>query len=488
MEFESAIQETVAREIPEREVPERNSSLHASIRDGVSYAVMLGCAETYFSAFGIFLRAGTLQVGLLASLPQLFAAIVQWASALRMDRFTSRRAVVIAGGVAQAVSLVPIALLPFIFEKGNTPVVFLILLALVYHGGNGATIPVWNSLIGDLVPPDIRGRFFGHRNMLTGMATFASLLLAGGVLHGFDYAGIPALGFLICFSAAFIARMNSVRWLTRYDDPAFRILPEQVFTFREFLRRSPQSNFAKFVFFIGAINFGVAFSAPYFALYMLRDLQFSYVEYTVVSATAMITQFLTFRYWGGLSDRFGNKKILNVCGWGVAVLPILWLFSAKIGYLLVIQTFGGFVWSGFSLASANFLFDAVTPPKRARCVAYLGLVNGCLLFLGSLAGGYAAIHLPKTFYIGSWTWTPPFILPVIFVISGLIRVAASGMMLRKFKEVRPVEPIGHKALIYKISHVKPIVDLTFGVFTGLFRGHLNGENGKKERESSTQFP
>ena len=468
----------VKEEVAERAATrEKDSSLRASIRDGVSYAVMMGGAETYFGAFGIFLKATTLQVGILASLPQLFGSVMQWFSALRMDRIRSRRKVVIAGAVAQALSLVPMAFLPFLFGSGTLPVICLILLVMVYHGGNGATVPVWNSLIGDLVDPSVRGRFFGHRNMLTGMATFISLVLAGSLLHVFDQGGIPALGFFICLSVAFVARMNSVRWLTRYEDPELRILPDQVFTFRQFLRRSRHSNFAKFVFFIGAINFGVAFSAPYFALYMLRDLQFSYVEFTLVSGTATITQFLTFRYWGGLSDRFGNKKILNVCGWGVAVLPTFWLFSAYIPYLLVVQIFGGFVWSGFSLASANFIFDAVTPPKRARCVAYQGLVNGFFMFIGSLAGGYAAVHLPGRFSLGPWTWEPAFILPVIFLISGLIRLVAASILLRKFEEVRPVEPIGHRELIFRISQIKPIAGATFGLFTGLFRDQRNGRNG-----------
>lgn len=369
-------------EAPKETKEEENPSLHASIKDGVSYAVMMGCGETYLGPFGIFLRATTLQIGLLATLPQLFGALMQWVAALKMDRFQSRRKIILAGAATQAMTLVPMALLPFLFGIGSIPVLYLLVLTVVYQGANGSTVPIWNSLIGDLVPSNIRGRFFGYRNRLTGMSSFISLILAGIILDLFDRADKAAVGFLIIFSMAFLARLNSLRWLSKYEDPEFFIAPDQAFTFRQFLRRSPYSNFAKFVFFIGAINFGVSFSAPYFALYMLRDLHFSYLEFTIVIGVATITQFLTFRYWGELSDRFGNKKILNVCGWGVAAVPMLWLVSPHILYLVIIQIYSGFVWSGFSLASANFIFDAVTPPKRARCVAYQGLVNGFFLFLG----------------------------------------------------------------------------------------------------------
>jgi MFS family permease len=458
--------------------PESSPSLKASIKDGVSNAVMLGCGESYFNAFSIFLRASTLQVGLLATLPQLFGAIMQWLGALNLDRFRRRRLVIILGASTQAFTLLPIAFVPFLFGKGNLSIPFLLIVMMIYFGANGYVVPAWNSLIGDIVKPAERGLFFGHRNRLTGMGTFISLSLAGLILHLFEKAGIPEVGFLVVFSAAFIARLNSVRWLSRYYDPEFRVSPDQVFTFRQFLRRSPHSNFAKFVFFIGAINLGVAFSAPYFALYMLRDLDFSYVEYAIIIAVSTITQFLTFRYWGRLSDRFGNKKILNVCGWGVGLVPILWLFSSHILYLMVIQVFGGLVWSGFSLASANFIFDAVTPPKRARCVAYQGLVNGVLVFIGSLLGGYAAGHLPQSLDLGMWTWRPPFMLLMVFLISGIMRLAAAALFLPKFKEVRSVEAIGHGELVFRVSHIKSFAEATFSLFTGLFDEQKSDGDGK----------
>jgi len=439
---------------------------------------MMGAGENYLGPFGIFLRATTLQVGLLATVPQLFGAVMQFAGARTMPRFRSRRTVVLTGVLTQTACWIPMAFLPFVFGSGTTPVILLIALVTLYRGANGVVVPVWNSLIGDLVPPAIRGRFFGNRNRLTGMSTFIALLLAGITLDLFERANMVRVGYLIIFIAAFFARLNSARWIAKYEDPKFRILPEEAFTFRQFLRRSPRSNFAKFVFFVGAINLGVSFSAPYFALYMLRDLRFSYVAFTVVTAIATISQFLTFRYWGELSDRFGNKKVLNLCGWGVAIAPLLCLISSHIGYIALIQIYSGFVWAGFNLASANFIFDAVTPPKRALCVAYQGLVNGVCLFVGSLAGGYVATQLPEYYHLGPWAWRPVSSLPVVFLLSGLLRFFASAVLLHRFKEVRPVEAIREPELIFRVSHLKPIAGATFNLFTGLFKERKEDVQGE----------
>ncbi|MBN2420242.1 MAG: MFS transporter [Deltaproteobacteria bacterium] len=453
-------------------------SMKASINDGMSHAVMMGCGETYFNVFSIFLKATTLQVGLISTLPQFFGAVMQWVGAINLDRIRSRRRLVVTGAFVQALSLAPIALLPFLTGDRYYSVLLLLFFVIIYHCANGAGVPAWNSLVGDLIHPNVRGRFFGRKNTLTGLNTFVALTLSGLILHLFTKQGHPETGYLIIFMVACLARLYSARWLSKYDDPPLEITSDQVFTFRQFLKRSPHSNFAKFVFFVAVINLGVSFSGPYFALYMLRDLQYDYMSFTVVIAASNITQFLTFRYWGGISDRFGNKKILNLCGWGMIIVPVLWLGSANIYYLIIIQVYGGIIWSGFNLAIANFLFDAVTPPKRARCVAYQGLMNGIAVLTGSILGGITAGHLPDSISIGPLVWKPVSMLLMVFLISGIIRFIAAYIFLRKFREVRDVEPIGHGELIFRISHIKPIAGATFSLTTGLF-----GNQKKKDKEN-----
>lgn len=60
------------QENPKAPGPEEPPSLEASVRDGVSYAVMMGSAETYFGPFGIFLQATTLPVLVLLALIMVY--------------------------------------------------------------------------------------------------------------------------------------------------------------------------------------------------------------------------------------------------------------------------------------------------------------------------------------------------------------------------------------------------------------------------------
>ncbi|MBN8548151.1 MAG: MFS transporter [Deltaproteobacteria bacterium] len=444
-------------------------SLRAANGDGMAWACMVGAGETYLNIFGIFLKATSVQLGLLATLPQFLGAISQMVGVWAMSFFASRRHIITRFVTLNAFVWVPVALLPFIFEKGASTVWILIALASLYFVTSNFTNPIWNSLIGDLVPAHIRGRYFGYRNRLLGFSTFITILLCGQMLDVSQRYGDARLGFLGVFLIAFLSRLLCVYFLQGYEDPPYHVKHEHHFTFWQFIRRSPKSNFARFVYFNSLMNFGVNIATPFFAVYMLRDLHFSYIELTVITATNTITQFLTMQYWGKISDQFGNKKILNICGYGVALSPLMWVFGSSLWYLLLIQVYAGFVWAGFNLAAANFMFDAVTPPKRARCVAYQAMVNGAFVLVGSLLGGYLGDHLPASVTFAGFQWTPPSGLVFVFVISGLVRVFASLLLLPQFSEVRSVERIDHRELIFRITNIASIAGVTFSILPGTRR-------------------
>jgi MFS family permease len=199
---------------------------------------------------------------------------------------------------------------------------------------------------------------------------------------------------------AAVARLLSSAPLRHVSDPTLHVPSESKFSFWQFVSRTRQSNFVKFVLFVSFMNFGTAISGPYFAMYMLQDLAFSYHEYTLVVASVVLAQFVVMRSWGAVSDQFGNRKILLLCGTLVSINPMLWLISSKLWFVLLIQLYSGVFWAGFNLAAANFVFDAVTPPKRARCIAYQSIINGVFVVSGSMSGALIATHIPE-----SWSYT-----------------------------------------------------------------------------------
>ena len=237
-------------------------------------------------------------------------------------------------------------------------------------------------------------------------------------------------GFWIILTLAMTARFISWYFLTKMYEPKFKHSQSNYFSFLEFLKRARESNFARFVFFVSGLNFCVNIAAPFFAVFMLRDLKFSYLTYTLVIIPVTITTLLLIHRWGRLADRIGNVKVLKFTSLFIAVLPFLWIIYRHPAYLIFVQVLGGFAWSGFNLCATNFIFDSVSAPKRTRCFSYFNALNGFGISMGAILGGYLAAHLPELF---------GYQLLFLFMVSGILRFLIILFFSPKIKEVRKVE-------------------------------------------------
>ncbi len=63
--------------------------------------------------------------------------------------------------------------------------------------------------------------------------------------------------------------------------------------------------------------------------------------------------------------------------------------SMKIAIGMSILT--GAAWAGFGLSVWNYILEAVSAPKRARCVAYFNILIGFGGFAGALLGEPATV-------------------------------------------------------------------------------------------------
>ncbi len=448
--------------------PGVEKSLRHSIKDGVYFSMMTGGAETYFSAFAVFLKATTAQIGLLASLPPLLASFMQILSAW-LGRVTGqRRQIIVFGALLQAFTLVPLALLPYFFPDYG--VVLLVICAIVYFCGPNLGSPQWGSLMGDLVPENRRGRFFAWRTRLSSIASFSALIGAGLALEGFDEFGITYWGFVAVFAFATLARLASAYHLTQMMDPPGHVAAMEVPWHRDLWQGLRSTELFRFSLFFASMQFAVAIASPFFTLYMLRDLGFSYVEFMANSAISVCVQFLTLNRWGRLSDLFGNRLILITTGSLIPFLPSLWLISTDYVYLLAVQALSGLAWAGFSLSASNYVFDLTPPARRATLMAAHNVIAAAAVFLGATLGGLLGTWLPReiTLFGTAYDWLSA--LYGVFALSTIARLGVSAYFLPRLEEVRKVRPMSPSGLIFRVTRVHAVSGLIFEIVGRLRKG------------------
>ncbi|PIO03475.1 hypothetical protein COT48_04690 [Candidatus Woesearchaeota archaeon CG08_land_8_20_14_0_20_47_9] len=432
-------------------------SLRYSILDAAGFSAASGFGDNYVSPFAIFLGATNMQIGLLRSVPRLLGALFQLLAAEITDRLKKRKRIILTAVLIQALCWLPMLLLPLLFPRLSF--YFVLMFFSLYVIALELTGPAWNSMMGDLVPANKRGRFFGYRNRVAGIITLASLVIAGLTLNYFSRVN-TWVGFSILFAVALLAKIFSLTMLSRMYEPEYVVSREHCFSFLDFIRRARRSNFAVFVLYVGLINLTTQIAGPFFNVFMLRELNFSYARFMTISAASAFTSFALMYYWGRQGDVFGTKKIITITGLLIPIVPIFWLFSHNLAYLVLVNLFAGFVWAGFNISAANFIFDAVTPPKRARCVAYYAFIIGVCVFLGATLGGVIAGQL-KT----SWIFFSR--LQVIFLVSGLLRLAVTLFFIGRFREVRVVREVKTSRLFWQLLFLNPALELRTSIASGL---------------------
>jgi MFS family permease len=455
--------------------PQTNRSLRHSLKDAIAFGAMTGSGETYFSAFALFLKASTPQIGLLASLPPLLASFAQLLSAW-LGRLTGRRkGIILAGAGLQALSWIPILGLPLLFPDNAVPL--LIACIVLYQCGAHLVTPQWSSLMGDIVPRRRRGRFFALRTRLVTAVTFTSLLFGGFTLHHFTREGSTVTGFVLLFVLAASARLASVYQLSRMHDPGGHVAALELPFSRAWLGRLRQSNVVRFSLFFALTQFSVSIASPFFTVYMLRDLEFSYLAFTVNTATAVFAQFLTLAQWGRVSDVFGNRRILAATAIVIPLMPILWVFSSNFWYLIVVQAVSGFAWAGFSLSASNFVYDLIAPNRRATYLAVHNVIASIGIFSGAMLGGYLGAVLPTgiSLFGHHLSWLSP--LTGVFIVSTVARAAVVLSLIPKVREVRPVRDISLGQLIFRVTRLNALSGIFFEVIGTRPKGSARGSKG-----------
>lgn len=348
--------------------------------------------------------------------------------------------------------LLPLIFLPFLLP--SNAVLVLIGGIILFNVGNGLASPQWWSLMGDLVPERRRGRYFAMRTRFCSLVTFFTFLIAGTMLHAFSEHNLTAWGFVCLFIVAAIARLVSAYHLNRMVDPPGHVAVMESPFQRGLIQRLRGSKAAQFSVFFAAIQCSVAVASPFFTVYMLKELKLSYLEYTIVSATMIITQFLTLPRWGRVSDVFGNRVVLMFCGSLIPLMPLLWLVSTSFWYLVAIQMLGGFAWAGFTLSSGNFIYELVPAGKRATYLAMHNGLTGVAVVLGALLGGYLSEHLPQSIHFGEWRWHWFSALYGVFVLSALLRAAVVVYFLPRIQEIREVRSISRSEIFSRVVRLK----------------------------------
>jgi MFS family permease len=384
--------------------PPRSSlrrDLLVSTIDAMAFSVMVGCGETYFSAFALALGLGPVAAGMVASVPILMGALLQLAAPLAVARIGSNRRWVIACTVVQAACFGPMVWWAL---RGHARLWELLLAASLYWSAGMASVPAWTAWMATLVPDNLRTPYFANRNRLGQFAVFLGFAVSGLVLQWGEAHDGLLTAFAAMFVVAGLARLVSTACLCACREPRppgvqANAAADAVPLARRVagaLRGMAGRRSGLLVAYLCCFVFGTQMAAPYFTPYMLRELGFSYHAFMLVFGTSFLAKALLLPAIGRLASRVGPLRLIWLASLAIVPLALLWLPSRNVAYLCVVQVLAGACWAAYELAVMLIFFQEVEAEERTGVVTVYNLGVAVATVAGAATGGLILRSLGET--------------------------------------------------------------------------------------------
>jgi len=393
-----------------------------SVEAGLATVFITFTGGAFLTGLALMLGANDFEIGLLGAVPFL-AQLAQPLSAYLVDLTGARKAItVVASAIARQCWWL---VLPLVLVTASWRLEAFILLVVVSNVTIMIATPSWMAWMADLIPGKLRGRYFGTRSAVVALTTVLATIGGGMILDHYRASDREPIGFAVISGIGCLFALVAVILLNRLPDRR----PEEIrkpVDLSHFLAPLRSRSFRLLLNVSLGWNFAIGIAAPFFAAHMLTNLKMSFTLVSLYTALSSVMAISFNRPWGVVIDRFGCKPVMVVCAFGIAGVPLFWLFFRPDWLWLLIPEaiYSGLLWAGFNLAVFNIPMANSPRDGRTIYLAMFSVVTGIGYFVSSVLGGilaqqWSGIH---------WQVGPQTIVNyhILFALSSLLRLLAAA--------------------------------------------------------------
>jgi MFS family permease len=391
--------------------------------DGLYASASDNIIINFISLYILSLGASEFQIGLMSSISSFLAALMLFFGAVLAERVGHHKEIVVlSGGLIGRLCILMLVFVPILFH-GASVVWIAIAFSVLRDGFNNLAYPAWMSVINETIPIEGRGRYFGSRNFVMGIAGMITTLAAGKIITMF----VHQTGYQIVLAAAFVLGLaSSYSFFKLKTEPTIKRIGRKaslsIKAIPGLLRGHPQ--FVALMLTAGLWNFAINISGPFFSVYMVQDLHFSASIVGLTNVATVLSGLLVLNGVGGLSDRLGPRKLQIYSMILIPLLPVMWIFAREPWHIILINIFGGTIWAAFNLTSFNLMLNSIPKTKVPSYSALYQIMVTLSLALGAIIGSVLITRFG--FY-------------VLLIASAVVRVIATILFARLVQE--PVKEV-----------------------------------------------
>lgn len=363
-----------------------------NLLDGAFFGFALGFASfvTIIPLFVSKMTGSALLIGLIPAIHTVGWQFPQLFTAQRVARQPRYKPMVMVMTIHERLPFLGLALVAWTIPTiGVQTALILTFILLIWQGiGGGLTATAWQSMVGKIIPADIRGTFFGAQSSAANLLASISAILAGWILQEID----SPQDFTINFLFAFLAMAISWIMLSLTREPAHQPVvenPQQNYwrNLRSLLRED--KNFRWFLV-VRMLSPLALMGFAFYTVYAVNELGMNELSVGILTSVLLIIQIVANPLMGWLGDKTGHRIVM-------AVGIVASIFSALIAWWAptAIWFYPVFILAGIANVAIWTIGLAMLQEfgKESNRPAYIGMANTFVAPFSILApfiGGWLA--------------------------------------------------------------------------------------------------
>ncbi len=342
--------------------------------------------------------------GLILTLP-FITVLIQIPYTAFVARFGQLKpAFLITAALAKSTLLI-LALLPVLAPDISSQNAYYVVVAtiILLSTFNWIADAALNTWFGALIPSEVKGRYFSTRQMLF---TFAMLIYALIMSQLLRVLSDWTWKYTFFFSFAVLMGLIDISFYLRVRPPEKAYLTwfhnssaskSQTFSLRDLLSPIRDNRYRAYLLFAISWNFSIQISGPYYNIYMLKTLNFSLGDMTLMSQIIpAVATILFLRKIGQAYDRYGFRPVLILSCAISVIIPLFWMFATPTSnwFLYPVNVLSGIFNIGIDLAIMSLAIFLAPHEGRSAYIATKNVAMSLLGFVPAiLIGGFLSDRL-----------------------------------------------------------------------------------------------
>ena len=358
---------------------------------------ILGAAFEYFISIlvsGAYLAKLTTELGLSDSLTGILSSLTTLGCSLQIlavffwGNKRVKPSVTVLHGLNQ-LCFALIYVVPFVTVPKDVKIaVFSVLLLGGHIVNNLVQSPKINWFM-SLVDDRKRGRFTANKEIVSLIGGMVFSFAMGSVMDRFEENGDITGAFVVCGITIFgLAVLHTATlFLSREKEPPSTNAASKKALLSELLR---DTSFIKIILVSVLWNVAHCVTTPFLGVYQIKELGFSMVYVSILSAAYAICRSLFSRPLGKYADKHSFAKMLNLCFAAAMLGFIVNIFTVpsngKVFYAIYYMLYA-IAMAGINSGGINLIYERVSREKRVCALALKNSIAGIAGFLTTLLAG-----------------------------------------------------------------------------------------------------